>query len=470
MVFNRRDGDGEACLKNMAVTLVERWEATVRAAPGARALLAAESGRSWTRAELAGAVAEWRGALPEAVRGELLGQRVVMAVPNGVTWWTVFLGLLSEGAIPAALDATEPAAAQLATAQAVGAVWWWRDGQMERVEGQGAKRRIRGACLLKVTSGTTGTAKALAFTHEQMIADGEQVCATMGIGPDDVNLAIIPFGHSYGLGNLVLPLILQGTGLVMAEMPLPQALAAACARGGATVFAAVPAILRGMVRASVEPESLRTLRLVISAGAPLAAELAAEFFAKYGRRVHAFYGTSETGGICFDRTGEATLAGADDVAGEGVKVGAPLEGVRLHWRRGGRFVVESAAVRGNGRFSPPDRAAVNAAGEVTLLGRTRRMVKIGGRRLELGEIEAALKALPGVREAFAAAHPEKADALAVVVAAEEATSVAVLKDLLRAKVAPWKVPERWVVVREFPITARGKTDTRALRVLIGGGG
>ncbi len=433
----------------------------MRTAPGARALLAAESGQSWTRAELAAEVTAWRAGLSEEMRAGLLGRRVVMAVPNGVMWWAVFLGLLSEGAIPAALDATEPASAQWTTALAVGAAWWWHDGKLERVAERRTLRRSD-LCLLKLTSGSTGTPRALEFTHAQMIADGEQVCATMGIGPDDVNLAIIPFGHSYGLGNLVLPLILQGTALVMAEMPLPQALAAACERGGATAFATVPAILKGMVRASVEPEKLKTLRLVISAGAPLAAELAKEFLVKYGRRVHAFYGTSETGGICFDRSGEATLNGE----GEGVKVGAPLEGVRLQWRRGGRFAVESAAVRGNGNFSPPDRAAVNAAGEITLLGRTRRMVKIGGRRLELGEIEAALKALPGVREAFATAHPTRVDALAVVVASDAEASA--LKELLRANVAPWKVPERWIVVREVPITARGKTDVQRLRALVAG--
>ncbi|OYU99493.1 MAG: hypothetical protein CFE26_25555, partial [Verrucomicrobiales bacterium VVV1] len=254
------------------------------------------------------------------------------------------------------------------------------EGRMEQVAEKKRRRRDGvkggdGVCLLKVTSGTTGAAKALAFTHGQMIADGKQVGATMGIGPEDVNLGIIPFGHSYGLGNLVLPLILQGTAVVMAASPLPQAWGGAWARGGATVFPAVPAILKGLVRAGVEPEQLKTLRLVISAGAPLAAEVAAEFLGKYGRRVHAFYGTSETGGICFDRSGEATLAGAE--GGAGVRVGAPLAGVRLTWRRGGRFWVESAAVGGSGKFSPPDRAVVDAQGEVTLMGRAGRVVKIG---------------------------------------------------------------------------------------------
>ena len=444
----------------MATTLGQCWEKTVRRAPGARALLEAESGRSWSRADLAAAAAEWRAALPAAVRAKLRGRRVVWALPNGAEWWAVFLGLLGEGAIPAALDATEPAAAQEATARAIGATWWWHDGQMRKIAGgkRGPGRARAETALLKVTSGTTGTPRAVAFTHRQMIADGTQICAAMAIGADDVNLGVVPLGHSYGLGNLVLPLLLQGTALVVTGSALPQVLAEACGRGRVTVLPAVPAILRGLVGATIEPRKLATLRLVISAGAPLAGEVAAEFAAKFGRRVHAFYGTSETGGICFDRAGEATLKGAG--------VGAPLRGVRLRWRRGGRFQVVSAAVRGNGNFSPPDRAELTAGGEVTLRGRVRRTVKIGGRRLELGEIEAAVKALPGVRDAWATAHPEKADALAVVVAAKIGGPA--LKALLRGRVASWKVPARWVVVPEFPLTARGKTDRRCLQAWVAG--
>jgi len=84
-----------------------------------------------------------------------------------------------------------------------------------------------------------------------MIADGENICATMGLGAEDVNLAVIPLGHSYGLGNLVMPLLLQGTAMVLAESALPRAIAAAAEFGRATVFPAVPAILRVLSQSEV---------------------------------------------------------------------------------------------------------------------------------------------------------------------------------------------------------------------------
>ena len=49
------------------------------------------------------------------------------------------------------------------------------------------------------------------ITDAQMLADGRQICATMGIRPGDLNLGLIPFGHSYGLGNLVVPLLTQSS-------------------------------------------------------------------------------------------------------------------------------------------------------------------------------------------------------------------------------------------------------------------
>jgi acyl-CoA synthetase (AMP-forming)/AMP-acid ligase II len=439
----------------MVTSLAKSWEKTVRTAPDAVALIAAESGRTWTRAELAETANAWRAGLPEDVRRELSGRRVGWALPNGVEWWTIFLGVIAEGAVAVPMDANEPVERQAALARKIGAAWWWREGRMERVGGRRARRKADEA-LVKLTSGSTGEPKALAFTAAQMIADGRQICATMGITAKDVNLAVIPCGHSYGLGNLVMPLLLQGTAMVVAESPLPQAVAAACARGRATVFPAVPAVLRALARAEVERETLGTLRRVISAGAALPEDVAVEFAEKYGRAVHGFYGTSETGGICYDRTGAATRAGRG--------VGAPLKGVKLVFRRGGRFVVKSAAVGGRGEFSPPDCGELDARSGLVLRGRAGRGVKIGGRRLEPGEVEAVLRTLPGVGNAWVTVHPQRADALAAAV--EGTITAGEVRRGLEGKLAPWKRPARVRVMAEFPLTVRGKTDTRRLRALL----
>jgi long-chain acyl-CoA synthetase len=435
----------------MPTTLLSKWQMLVRLAPQATAVIEATGEKVFSRAELAARAETWRAARTEP----LAGQRVVFALPNSAAWFEVFLGLLQAGAVPAAIDATEPPTAQRELARSAGATWLWSDGRLEKISSPRQPRR-HDICLLKITSGSTGTPRARPFTHAQILADGRQVCRTMGIGPGDLNLAVIPLGHSYGLGNLVVPLLAQGTPLVCASAPMPHALAADCVRWRPTVFPAVPALLRVLAASDIATGALHGLRLVISAGAPLPAETARAFSAQTGRNPQAFYGTSETGGITFDRDGEATR--------EGRSVGTPLAGVRLRFGRGRRFTVASAAVGGRGKFSPADHAELNAHGELVLLGRTGRMVKIAGRRLDLTEIETTLRSVPGVRDALAVPHPARPDELAAALATD--LSANAVRDALRERLAAWKIPRRLIVLPAFPLTARGKTDRRALRALL----
>jgi acyl-CoA synthetase (AMP-forming)/AMP-acid ligase II len=455
----------------MSETVLHCWRALVRAHPEATALIDGADGCTWTRAALSEAASGWLRALPAETRAALARRRVIMTEPNGARWFHVFLGLLEAGAIPAPADARETPATLRATAAACSAAWLWHEGALENIplSPPPPRARRRDLCLVKLTSGSTGTPKALVFTHAQMLADGRQLAAAMDIRPGDLNLAVIPLGHSYGLGNLVMPLLAQGTPVLCAASPLPRALAADCERWRPTIFPAVPTLLRALAQTDIAPAALAGLRAIISAGAPLAPETAAAFAQKFSRNIHAFYGASETGGITYDRTGRAALTAGN--------VGTPVNGVTLRWRRGGRFAVAGAAVHGRGVCPPPDRATLNARGELILLGRAGRFAKIAGRRVNLAEVENALRALPGVTGAFVAGHPSRPDTLAAAVeihgsadilvrAPMPASTPAALRAALAPRLAAWKIPARIRVLREFPVTARGKPDRRALTLLL----
>ena len=366
----------------MALTLHTVWSATVRRKPDAIALIEAGSGRSWSRADLEAEAHHWLETLPPNT--DLRGRIVVFAQPNGAPWWHLFLGLISAGAIPTPVDPGESSDALQGIATAIGASWIWHHNQLRAGNQTAPRRRRQNLALIKLTSGSTGIPQAFPFTAAQMLADGRQICTSMDIGPDDLNLAAIPFGHSYGLGNLVMPLLDQGTAILCSSSALPQALAADCRRWCPTVFPAVPTLLRLLVSSDISSEALASLRLVISAGATLPSIIAKIFHEKFQLRIHGFYGSSETGGIAFDRSGEATLRGRS--------VGTALDGVTLNFRQGNRFSVASPAVTRRGAFSPADRGELNSHDELVLLGRTGRTVKIGGRRLDLGEVETALRA------------------------------------------------------------------------------
>lgn len=440
----------------MSPTLQQAWHETLSRAPTAAALIDAATGRTLTRAELDAAANAWHAQHAPLARG----RAVAFAEPNGPAWWQVFLGLLKCDAVAVPLDPGDPPAAQRATARSAGAAFLWQPPALEPLARR-PRRPRDGRRLVKLTSGSSGVPRALPFTDAEILADGRHLCAGMRIAADDVNLGLIPWGHSYGLGNLVLPLLLQGTPIVHDVAPIPHAIAAAVARSHATVFPAVPALLQALAESSVAAHELASLRTVISAGAPLAPDVARAFHAKFGRKVHNFYGSSETGGITYDPTGESAALGRG--------VGLPLPGVTLAFHRGQRFTVSSDAVftlrnRRPGTHRMADLGQLDAAGELVLLGRSGRTVKIAGRRLDLAEVERALRQLPGVRDAFVAPHPDRADALAAAVASERPT--AELREALRARLASWKIPKRLIALPAFPLTVRGKTDTSRLRQII----
>ncbi len=439
------------------------WQRTLGRDDDRIAITEAGTGAQCTFRELDARAARWAEKhLGDA--GEWRGRAVLFAAPNGIGWWEIFLALMRAGAVAVPLDASEPVDTQHEHAAALRAAGWW-DGQQLRPLSGSRRYRDPEIAVIKLTSGSTGQPRPLVFTGAQLLADGRQVTATMGIRRPDVNYAIIPFGHSYGLGNLTLPLLAHGVPIVCGSAPLPHAVAADFARWRPTVFPGVPAFWRALCASDVPAESFASLRLPISAGAPLTADAAREFATRFGRRLRNFYGSSETGGITFDRTGRATLAGG---------VGHAMRGVRLRVS-GGRLRVRSPAVfthgnrrrdRGQGCWVPPDRVAIDARGGLTLLGRRGSTVKIGGRRLNLGEVLARIRRLSGVEDAWLGVSDAADPVLGAAVVSSR--PILNLRTQLHAQLPGWKVPKKWAAVGAWPLTARGKIDTRALRDLVFG--
>ncbi len=443
----------------MSHALLQAWEKTLRRQGGDRAVVQAADGVAVTFRGLDARASAWVESHVTDV-AQLLGRAVVFTAANGIGWLEIFLGLLKAGAVVVPLDAAEPPVAQRRFATSIRAGFWWDGAKLEALAGAKCYRDPA-VCLIKLTSGTTGQPRPLVFTARQVLADARQVTSTMGIGRRDLNYALIPLGHAYGLGNLTVPLLAQGVSLVCGTAPLPHAIAADFARWRPTVFPGVPAMWRALAASEL---ALPGLRLGISAGAPLLPEVARDFAARFGRRLHSLYGSSETGGVAYDRTGEATLAGG---------VGRALRGVKLTGLSGRRLLVSSAAVltHGNrrrvgqlGAWLMPDRVALDGRGGVTLLGRRGTTVKIAGRRVNLAEVADRLRRLPGVREVWVGVSAGADPVLGAVVATRR--TVAELRAALLADTAAWKIPKKLIVVAALPVTARGKPDIRALPAMV----
>jgi long-chain acyl-CoA synthetase len=326
--------------------------------------------------------------------------------------------------------------------------------------------------LLKLTSGTTAAPRAVRFRSEQLLADCDQICRTMGISDADLNFGVIPVSHSYGLSNLLTPLIARGVPMVLSRDRLPRAVLVDLAHTNATVFPGMPVFYQAFCDMDEIP-ALPKLRLCISAGAPLSAAVARKFHEKFRQPIHSFYGSSECGGICYDRDGTIFEDGF---------VGAPMKDVDLAPLSGvdpaagaSQVRVRSAAVGdgyfpdpdeerlGGGEFLPDDLLARHRPG-FKIVGRVSDLINVAGKKVNPAEVEAHLLRFAGVRKAVVFGYPStlRNEEVAACVVAEVNLTEAKLVEFCRAELSSWQVPKRIFLLDEIPVNERGKTSRREL--------
>ncbi len=343
--------------------------------------------------------------------------------------------------------------------------------------------------LLKLTSGTTSAPRAIRFRSEQLLADCENVCDTMGISARDLNFGVIPVSHSYGFSNLLTPLLARAVPLALSSDRMPRAILDGIAATGATVFPGMPVFFQSFCEL-IDTPPLPKLRLCISAGAPLSAELAEKFRARFRRIVHSFYGSSECGGICYVREPNAT-PGFVGPAMRGVEIepiganGAPPTRPTVPQRKGtalegltqlsGPIRVRSAAVGdgyfpepdatklGRGIFVPDDLLERTPAG-YRIVGRASDLINVAGKKVNPVEVEAQLRQCPGVREAvvFARESARRNQEVAACVVATSEVSEAHLLAHCRRGLSSWQTPRRIFLVDHIPVNERGKINRRDL--------
>ena len=355
------------------------------------------------------------------------------------------------------------------------------DGLELAVRDFATSRRYQNAAILKLTSGSTGLPKAAVTTEAQLIADSRQIVTAMGIGPDDTQLAVIPLAHAYGASVILVPLILQGTPIVLRDSFVPHQLPADGRTFGARTFAGVPFMFEYFL-AHPPPDGWPDgLRRLISAGARLPPETVRAFLDCFGLKIHSFYGASEAGGISYD---------ASDEMGPGDTVGRPLPGVTITFRPDeatpqgtGRVHISSAGVASgyvggpseefcDGGFLTGDYGAFDDEGRLTLTGRVSSFINVAGKKVQPAEVEDVLRRMPGVRDVRVVARPdpqrgEQVVACLVVDPADAgAVNTLTVRRFCSAKLAAFKIPRTVVVLDAIPLTARGKTDRRALEEAI----
>jgi amino acid adenylation domain-containing protein len=350
------------------------------------------------------------------------------------------------------------------------------------------------------TSGSSGRPKGVAIEHRSLLNMVDEAASGYGIGAQDRVLQFASMSFDTSLEE-VFPCLTQGGTLVLrSDTMLGSAdrFFQEITERGITVLDLPPAFWGELVNAGVYRfEACADLRLVILGGDRVSPAHVAEWQRCIGDRPRLMtsYGPTETTVIV--TLGDVAAASTARGIMSEIPIGSPLPGVELylldeelrrvapgesgelyigglHLARGyyncpgataDRFMPNPFSTAGGRLYRTGDRAREATGGEVEILGRVDRQVKVRGYRVELSEIEAVLGRQSGVSQCavVSADDPTTGRELrAYVVPHRGLFSKTQTLDGLRGTLPDFMLPSSLSVVDRLPLTAHGKVDYAAL--------
>ncbi|MCA0272441.1 MAG: acyl--CoA ligase [Proteobacteria bacterium] len=458
--------------------------------------LRAGGAERWTYGRLADAVLAVAGGLLD--RGLRPGDRLLLRLGNGVGFPLAFLGAIAAGIVPvptpAGLTAPEVARVVALTRPAMivagpgialpdpltvpvlpeadlrgfegGARADWAMGDPDRL------------AYVVMTSGTSGTARAVAHAHRVVWARRMMHQGWQGLGATDRLFHAGALNWTYTLGvGLLDPWAVGATAMVLAEGTGVAQIPLLLKRHQVSIFAAVPGVYRKILSDS-PTLSLPHLRHGLSAGEKLPPALRAAWRAATGTDLHEAFGMSECSTFLSSSPTRPAPDGATGYAQPGRRIavlgadGAPVErgvpGVlSVHREDPGLFLGflagETITVLQGDWFQTGDIVTMAEDGAVESLGRGDDMLNAGGFRVSPGEIEAAMNAHPGVTASAAVELAVRPDVTVIALAYTGTAEAETLEAHARTCLAPYKQPRLYLARDHLPVTANGKINRRALR-------
>lgn len=356
-------------------------------------------------------------------------------------------GLIHDGSAQAGLDVGQLAADRTA-----------RDSDVEACVRLLVRDRARPFVHI-FSSGSTGEPSVSTKTGQQLLGEAEFLAQTFGVGASARVISSVPAHHIYGLlFGVLVPLL--GGGAFFTDAPsFGRSLGESIREGRANVLCSVPPHLHGMQ--VLDRTDVATLERVFCSGARLPSEDAAALRVGLGLEVTEVLGSTETGGMAWRLASQAPAW-------------TPLPGVQITADEQGTLLVDSPFL-GDGCERPhrtKDSIRMLDATRFEHIARTDSIVKVGGERVSLAEVEQHLRSVPGVRDATVLAvddpGPRQSQIWAVVAGAELAPQE--IRRSLAGRLDAVAVPRRIACVDSLPREATGKLQREVLLGLFAEGG
>ncbi|MFT3774443.1 MAG: AMP-binding protein [Minicystis sp.] len=490
----------------MRSPFLTRLAALAEGRPGSRTAIEDDHGSQSFSALYEGALRAREALCPRNT--SLAGRRVAILLSPCAAWVEAFTGVILGGGVAVPLSPLYPAAELgwfAADADAdtviVGEEHDDRAGPMtagrrllrpadlrSAEPGEPADVAADETALLLYTSGTTGKPKGAMITHDNVFVQASLLHSAWGYRDDDSLLHALPLHHLHGLGISLLTSVLAGARSRMLPRFDARRVWDELARGGVTVWMAVPTMYQKLIEAFDAADAAtqarwaagaRALRLATSGSAALPVTLAARWREIAGAVPLERFGMTEIGvGMSNPLAVEARRPGSvgpalPTVASRIVdEAGRDLDGgpgellIRGPSVFKGYFRREDAtraAFTEDGWFKTGDVAERAPDGYVRLLGRTSvDILKSGGYKLSALEIEEALRENDAVAEVAVVGVPDETwgDRVVAVVVPAPGRAADCEAEVLRAwakdRLAPYKVPREVIVTSALPRNALGK--------------
>jgi len=337
-------------------------------------------------------------------------------------------------------------------------------------------------CAFLYTSGTTGLPKGAMLSHKNFLANVKALHEVSQFGPDNDFLSVLPMFHSFAWTTSVLLPIYLGSTITIKESFQPKEILDILTYRGITVFCGVPAMFTVLVRLG-DLREFKALKFAISGGAPLDPRVGQAFEEKFRVPLVEGYGLTEASPVvCLNPLYGKRKPGS---------VGFPLPGieVRIVDEKGqevplgevGELIVkgpnvmagyynrpeETAETLRDGWLYTGDLARKDEEGYIYIVDRKKDLIITGGFNVYPREVEEALMAHPAVAEAavIGVGDPLRGEEIKayIILRSSQQVSCQELREFLRGRLAPYKIPRYFAFVEDLPRSTTGKVLKRVLK-------
>ncbi len=315
------------------------------------------------------------------------------------------------------------------------------------------------------TSGSTGSAKKVVRDLWQMEAEVKTIQSLWPgrVGVDAVSFSTVPHQHVYGLVFHMLWPLLTHRAFFAEQFNFWEELFPVL-RCGAVIVSS-PSHLSRM--GGLKPLNKDMVpSAVLTGGAPLSDSSAKEAADILGLPVNEFYGSTETGAIA------TRQRSAKD------PLWLPFPGYRLSRTDSGLLRIDAPLIIAGSGFEIQDRVQFESDGCFRLLGRADRTVKVEGKRIDLGDVEAGLRSIEDVAECAVISLGQEKAVLAVAVVLNlggrsrllqfgHYNYCQALKKKLSLRIDSVGLPKKWIFLDELPMNALGKRAVAIRKLFVG---